>query len=396
MPMVRVEHDYAFEGPDGRRSLLVYAEGGGIEGPSGTPTAGPTAQPGEGSDDRSRVIAIDLETRRPAWKDPYELEGIVEAAPVAEGGTIVLGDSAGTLVALDASTGAERWTADAGGEVLRPPAIADERVVLSLREGEEVQPTVSAFDLADGERVWSVQPSVAAANPFTTVPSIGDGLVFLGSFDRVTRALSLEDGTQRWTNEEAFRQFAPITVPAVAGEELYLADDAGGLHRYDAATGELVWSHALNAGVGFGAPVVVGDVVVLGLADGSLAAIDREGGELRSRVDAGDELGPVAVASELLVVARSGPGSGLVGFEHDPDTALTAIESPSQVRPGALLAMWAGGAAIVAIILLVPLRFVAGRTRPSPVQADAAEGPPPADEPPPDVGPVDDPAGGRQ
>ncbi|MEX0754255.1 MAG: PQQ-binding-like beta-propeller repeat protein [Actinomycetota bacterium] len=361
---------------DGDRSLLVYTEGGGIEDPSGTPTPGPTTDAEDEGDqaDRSTVLAIDLENQRLAWKLPYELEGAAEASPVIEGDTVLVGDTEGTLAALDAATGVERWKASAGGEVLRPPAADGDHVVLSLREGEEVQPTVSAFDLGDGERVWSVSPSVAAANPFTTIPSISGGRVYLGSFDRVVRALSLEDGGEMWTNAGSFRSYAPITAPAVIGDELYLGDDAGGLHRFAAATGEIAWSHALNAGITFGAPVVVGSVVVVGLDDGRLAALDRDSGDLVWEVDAGEDLGPIAVGPEHLVVARTGPGSGIVAFEHDPDATLMTIVSPSKIRAGSLVGLWVAAAAILVVLLLVPLRLVAARVRPSAVQADAADG----------------------
>ena len=95
-------------------------------------------------------------------------------------------------------------------------------------------------------------------------------------------------------------------------------------------------------------------------------------------------------ASSAVRIARSATGSGLVAFEHDPDATRTAIVSPSTVRIGALVGLWAGAAALVALVLLLPLRTVAGRVQPSPVQADAADARDPSSDPTPAIEPESD------
>ncbi|MEX2276012.1 MAG: PQQ-binding-like beta-propeller repeat protein [Actinomycetota bacterium] len=357
----------------GDRDLFVYTEGGGLEDPEATPTPEAT-----GSDDRERstVVAIDIETQEEVWSTDAVLEGVAEAPPVAHGDTLIVGDDTGVLAALDAATGKPVWNepVDVGGEVLRSPAVANGKVVLSFQQADEVQPTVAAYDLATGAVLWSVAPPVTAPNPFTTVPTIADGAVFFGAFDRVVHALSLADGAQRWSTSAGFRSFGLLTSPAAADGAVYLGDDTGGLHRLDTNTGQVEWSYALNSGIRFSAPVVSGQAVVVGLIDGRLAAIDRDTGLLAWESDAGDELGPIALSEDLLVVTRAAEGSGVVAFEHDPDASLSAIVSPSELQGSALVLGWLGAAAIVALVLFVPLRLVASRIAPSPVADDASRG----------------------
>lgn len=363
----------------GERELFVYTEGGGLPDPAASPS--PEATGDDADQERSTVVAIDVATQEKVWSTDKVLEGVAEASPVAQERTVIVGDDAGVLVALDAATGKPVWDepVDVGGKVLRPPAVAGGRVVLSYQRGEEAHPTVAAYDLESGEQMWSVAPPVAAANPLTTVPTIADDAVVFGAGDRAVYALELADGTQRWSATVGFQPFGFITAPAAEGGDVFIGDNAGGVHRLAMATGEVAWSFALNSGVSFSAPVLTEDAVVVGLVDGRLAAIDRDDGLQLWEADAGDELGPIALSPEVLVVTRTGDGSGAVAYEHDPDTATTAIVSPSELRGSALVLRWLGAAAIVGLVLFVPLRMVASRIAPSPVADDAMREPEDAD-----------------
>ena len=50
-------------------------------------------------------------------------------------GLVVVGSSGGEIVALDAETGAERWRAAVGGEVLAAPVLAGGIVVVRTVDG---------------------------------------------------------------------------------------------------------------------------------------------------------------------------------------------------------------------------------------------------------------------
>ncbi|MFM8735245.1 MAG: PQQ-binding-like beta-propeller repeat protein [Pirellulales bacterium] len=74
------------------------------------------------------------------WRHP--MRGRVDASPVivhagGEGGreAVIVGDSAGRIVAVDAATGAPVWEFDAGGDFAGGAAVADGRVVLANGDG---------------------------------------------------------------------------------------------------------------------------------------------------------------------------------------------------------------------------------------------------------------------
>ena len=82
----------------------------------------------------------------PAWVTP--LDGTTATTPVlsADGGTVYVATDAGTLSAVDAATGAVRWSAAVGSPVVAPPAVAPDAVLV---------PTVGGALVALGaRRVW--------------------------------------------------------------------------------------------------------------------------------------------------------------------------------------------------------------------------------------------------
>lgn len=73
------------------------------------------------------------------WRHP--MRGRVDASPLVvhlgdgDREAIVVGDSAGRIVAVDAATGAPIWEFDAGGDFVGGAAVADGRVVLASGDG---------------------------------------------------------------------------------------------------------------------------------------------------------------------------------------------------------------------------------------------------------------------
>ena len=69
---------------------------------------------------------------------------------------LLLGGSDGIVRALDAATGAIRWTSYTGGAVRYPPSIADGRAFVGSNDGY-----VYAFVAANGEMLWRFRAMVS-------------------------------------------------------------------------------------------------------------------------------------------------------------------------------------------------------------------------------------------
>ena len=156
-----------------------------------------------------------------------------------------------------------QWTSQAGGTVLfSSPVIADGRAFITTENG-----LLSAFDLADGQRLWQAPGSTGRRG----APAVADGIV-------------------------------------VAGGGL-----DGGFFAYDAATGELVWQVPTpGRRTALSTPAVVDGVVYAATGSTSdspdtVFAIDLDSGQVLWATDIGPRmlLGP-AVADGLVVAASSG------------------------------------------------------------------------------------------
>jgi outer membrane protein assembly factor BamB len=382
--------------PAGEGSALIYTEGYGPNPPSeafaspsasgsaapatsaapSTPVTTPGASEGGNVPFESRVIAVDLTTREPLWDAPVDLTAVSRTGVTVDGDTAYVGGDDGTVTAIDTATGQVRWTYDAPGPVSTTIAAGEGTLVLSTQPRSKEPAVVVALHATDGSEAWRFQPTTL---PFiATVPSIADGVVYMGFSDRSgsrARALSLDDGTELWATPVA-SQFAPYTAMVPTPDLVYGVDFYGQVHAFDTATGAARWDFAINAFVVRTVPVLSGSSLLTTTTLGSLIAIDAETHDLVAR-STGDGpqgyLGAMAVTPDLVVAVKGGHHPGLVAFEHDPDAALLAEPSPTVLVPGTMLANFAITAVPMLLIFALAGRWLLGRLGPAFADDDLAE-----------------------
>jgi outer membrane protein assembly factor BamB len=194
-----------------------------------------------------QVHAFDRRTGRPRWSVPAGDHSTLGAGPtVAVSGALVYVVSAGTaavpfgddktsgrLQALDAATGAERWSQPLAGLPAfgSSPAVYGAAVYVAADE-------LKAFDATTGVPRWSA-PS-GGTTPYSFVPlRVVNGAVLVPGGDGRLHAVDAATGVPRWsvggTSPCTQRRGCdpPVPVPpAVAGGVLYLASGDARLYAY--------------------------------------------------------------------------------------------------------------------------------------------------------------------
>jgi outer membrane protein assembly factor BamB len=353
-------------GTAGGEDMLVYLEGpapapDAEPSPTPTPTGLPTTSP-DATDDAdetvSELVGVSLADRSERWR--VRLGSISRSGVTIDGDTVYVGDQDGAVSAFSLADGTSRWSNTVTGRIDTPVAVADGAVFVVARDADEGRVALVAFDASTGERSWPPF-EVPATSTAGSAASAADGRVILGSADRVVRAVSADAGTEVWSSL-VLSLFSPTTAPALGDGSVFTADFGGGLYRLDAADGERIWSHQMNEAIFRGTPVISGDVVLVGLADGRLVAVDTVSGHLVWQDDLTEgSLGAVAISDDVLVAVTGGPEAGLVALEHDPEGTLVDLSSPTEFDPGTTLARYAAAAAIVFVVAFVPGIFARRR-----------------------------------
>jgi outer membrane protein assembly factor BamB len=285
----------------------------------------------EGTGDARAVIGLDLATLAVRWR--FKPDAEVRSAPAADGNTFYVASRIGTISALDARTGTERWSFDADGTVFGPIAVSDGVVYVAAEDTVSFETTVYAIDAADGAQRWQFKPQRRGV--FASGPAVDGERVFLGFGDGSVRALGISNGSPVWTRTLALGQgFGPGSAPALVEGDLLVASRDGSVSRLDGATGERRWRFRAPGGFVQSSPLVVGDSVVAGSADGFIVALDLETGRRVWQLDLrGGPIGAIAPAGDRLLVGLGATEGGLVALEHDAEGELTSVESPTVLKP---------------------------------------------------------------
>jgi outer membrane protein assembly factor BamB len=240
--------------------------------------------------ENAALVARDRSSLQEVWR--FTGNGKLDADPIAAGGRVYAGSSAGGLFVLDARTGAQLWqgaaTLSAGRLALAqdtlvvssgskligfraaaaPPQVGlPDRTVAPVDVGPPAPSPgatthlyvgadhTSAINLADPrpplKRRWE-----------TTVPTttalVAAGKVFAIEYGKVT-ARDPRTGAQLWSTDPIG---ASIRGAAYDSGRIYLMT-SGGIAALDAGTGAELWSRASDDGFVFGAPTAVdGDVYI--------------------------------------------------------------------------------------------------------------------------------------
>jgi outer membrane protein assembly factor BamB len=215
-----------------------------------------------------------LQPKNQTIADPFD---IFLSSPVAANGSVYFGSGDGNVYALDSATGDLHWKFKTGDVVHASPALADG--VLFFGSWDSY---FYAVDAATGKEKWRFHggedPQIHNQVGFQSSPSVANGIVYTGCRDSHVYALDAATGKEKW---RFFNDLSWVnSAPAVADGKLFFAtSDSSLYHVVDANSGKPVVRQQGKAWM-FSSPAVVGDVVFIGVLNGTLEARDAKTGDL--------------------------------------------------------------------------------------------------------------------
>ena len=180
----------------------------------------------------------------------------------------------GGVVAVDASTGGQRWVHRTLRYVHGSPLYLQEcsLVVTGDNGGDLV-----ALHTRTGEPAWvfSAEDSIKARPTYDPV----NQAIFFGSFDNSLYALNARDGTLRWK----FPTDGPIySTPFLLNGVVYVGSTDKHLYLVEAQSGSLI-KRIRTSGKVFGSPVMAGGSLYFGATDGIVYQIEPSTRELTGK-----------------------------------------------------------------------------------------------------------------
>ncbi|MFD8194699.1 caspase, EACC1-associated type [Streptomyces wuyuanensis] len=240
------------------------------------------------------VCALDAATGAERWTHRMPFCSRPELA--CKNGAIYINRD-GVVEALDTATGRERWTRATGIQPFGPMAVGDGALYAPVDGG------VLVMDTETGTRLRTLNLPPSVTRPHT---ALWGRTIYLGHHQRVY-ALEASTGIERWTYHTD--NGAYVMLPTVSSEAIYLNLRSGGdrnriatLVALDAATGRERWAHQLDNRIFHG--IAVADGIVYGSAStGYVYAWDAATGTQRWASYLGDwNLSPPVVADGLVYI----------------------------------------------------------------------------------------------
>ena len=257
-----------------------------------------------------QVVALDPEDGHEIWRRP--LPGEVLAPPALDTQRVIVHTGNGQVMALDRTTGKRLWVYS---EVLpsltlrgtSAPVLVGDKVLAGFANGRLV-----ALDAATGSLLWTNEVGVpegrtvlARMVDIDADPVVIDGLVYASAYQRRVLAASVVSGRTVWSRDISTH----LDMAHDAGR-LYLVGDKGQIWAVDRRTGEILWRQDALEYRRLSCPVVVGQHLLLADAAGYVHALSVGDGAIagRYRYDSEQERAPVlrAYGEGLLLREPSG------------------------------------------------------------------------------------------
>ena len=309
------------------------------------------------------VVAADTRDGERLWETPLLPEDDDEINPrggglAAQDGYVFAVTGFGGIYALDAQTGALKWSLNARVPFGAPPTLADGKLYVIDRDNR-----LQVIEAMTGKALWdyralpdpAARERVAAASVITNVvispftsgellainattrrPAWGHNITGTGLYDGFSKLNALSahpviSGRRVFATSSAGitvaidgatgkilweREIAGAFTPLSAGSAIYLLDEAARLIALDKQTGQIYWVTELGAyadeedkedPIYRQGPVMVNGKLFLTASDGKASFINPENGEIIKKFEAPpSSVAPVVAGKALYILARDG------------------------------------------------------------------------------------------
>ena len=198
------------------------------------------------------VVRLDAASGAERWRASAERQ--LSAGVGADARTVAVATEEGEVIALDAENGKLRWRARVSSEVLAAPAVGSGLVLV-----RSVDNRIFAFGEQDGKRRWVHQraPASLIVRSPAGITLLGD-TAFAGFSGGKLAAIALSNGGVRWEatvalpkgTTELERVTDVVGDPAVQGREVCAAAYQGRVACYEIANGRQIWARELSSRTG--------------------------------------------------------------------------------------------------------------------------------------------------
>lgn len=255
------------------------------------------------------VYALDAASGALKWK--FKTGDVVHASPAIADGTVFIGSWDSYFYAIDAASGQEKWKFKTGEDhdtynqvgIQSSAAVADGVVYFGCRDSH-----LYALDAASAEKKWAF-----SANGSWVVgsPAVREGKVYFPTSDS-SLLYEVDGRTGKVLRSLSFNHWYLYSSPALAGDVLYIGSTQGKVAAVGLGDMKVLWSYETDAskqhsaeyvkpdgtpngealfhsdfyddmvsgvervmsmGAILSSPVVAGDVVYVGSADGNIYAL---------------------------------------------------------------------------------------------------------------------------
>jgi|AntDeeMetageno50_2_1112565.scaffolds.fasta_scaffold00096_2 outer membrane protein assembly factor BamB len=268
------------------------------------------------------IYKYDSEDVSELWQFESET-GQFFTTPVYASGSVYAVDRSNTLYSISAETGDENWQLDlpfsSGDFVFRSsPQYHDGIIYIRINNDDVTR--VFAVNVDNQELRWQTElPGYGGDSRIRSSPAINNGTVYVGS-----NALNAQNGNIEWSTRDAeveitFNEYYTVNSVSVSNNRVFTGYD-GGVHAFDADTGQLEWSFGEEVGMSLrGTPAVAEETVYYGRnvntadspeeefdIEGEVVALDAETGNQIWRFETNGQInGSVIATGDIVYVGDS-------------------------------------------------------------------------------------------
>lgn len=176
-----------------------------------------------------RLFALDIETGRPIWNQPFQADHALWSAAVVQDDNVFLGGLDHHVYSVSLETGRENWSTDLSSAISDAPTLTNGLLLSGTFGGK-----LSALDANNGSLEWEFQ----ADDSIWGSPAVEDNVAYFGDVSGMAYALDAQTGRELWRQSLSGPSSAS---PVILEERVYFVTEVGQMNALVSETGANAW-----------------------------------------------------------------------------------------------------------------------------------------------------------